>query len=151
MFKTGMIILIIYTIIYNIVIAATGDDYYGTASTYNDICFKRNLFAWLPLIALALIFLGSIYVSNFDTIMNCLLLTVFAGFASIINSLHASHHNITTGINMDVSPDNERFKKEVNNEDYGKAAAIGSALYLSHKLKDGINDIADVDNWKEFK
>ena len=50
------IALIIYTIVYNIVIACQGD-YYGTYSTYDDICFKRNLFAWIPAIFSLLWFL----------------------------------------------------------------------------------------------
>lgn len=151
MFKTGMIILVIYTIIYNIVIAATGDDYYGTASTYNDICFKRNLFAWLPLIALTLISLGYLFFGEVLNFVGGLFLFLFYSVACIINSLHASHHNIVTGVNMDIPPDNERFQKEVINEDYGKAALIGSTIYLTHEVKKNVKDFADVDNWKEFK
>lgn len=152
MFKVGLILTIIYSIIYNIVIANQGD-YYGTYTTYNNLCFKRNIFAWLPPISVLLIGLGILFFSNksnFNTFMSWLFLIIATAVAGIINSIHASHTNVDTGYQMDMT-DTERFQKEKNNEKFGKAAAIGGALYSAHNIKKNVKEFTNVDSWKEFK
>ena len=152
MFKTGLILTIIYSIIYNIVIANQGD-YYGTYTTYDELCFKRNIFAWLPPISVLVIGLGILFFSSkidFNTVVSLFFLLIASSIAGIINSIHASHTNVDTGYQMDMT-DTERFEKEENNETYGKAAAIGGALYTAHNIAKGIKELADVDSWKKFK
>ena len=149
MFKIGLILTIIYSIIYNIVIASQGD-YYGTYSTYNDICFKRNIFAFLPVIICVLVFLGCLFFTDFDKIAKSLILICITGFASCLNALHSSHKNINTGYQMDMT-DTKRFDKEVKNELYGKASLIGNTLNSIHHTKKSIKELSDVDSWKEMK
>jgi len=153
MFKFGMVTMIIYTIIFNIVIASSSDMYYGTASTYNDVCFKRNLFAWLPLTSSFLIFLGVLFFgNNFKNIVSSFAYLFFCAISSVINSIHTSHHNVIIGDYMDdVTLDNERYNKEKNNEIYGTAAVIGGLYSVGKHTKKAVKDITDVDSWKEFK
>ena len=150
MFKTGVILTIIYSIIYNIVIANQGD-YYGTYSTYDDICFKRNVFAWLPLISCVLWFLGCLFFSNnFNNIAKSVFLIIITGFVSCINSIHSSHLNVDTGYQMNMT-DTERFQKEEINEACGKVAMICNTIHCLHHTTKTIKDITDVDSWKKIQ
>ena len=160
MFKIGLIILIVYFLCYNVIIEIQ-QDYYSTYSTkgnvkineskYDGICFKRNIFAWLPPI---LVIFAGIWIfyfkSNPDTLFSLLGLLFFSSIAGMINSLHASRINIDIGKQTDMT-DTKRFKREENNITYGKASIIGGTLYSAHHIKKNIKEITDVDNWKEFK
>lgn len=151
MFTAMIWIIIIYTIVFNIYISASSDEYYGTYTTYNDICFKRNVFAWLPLISTFLIFLGILFfANNFDNIAKMFFIMLFSGVLSVISSIHTSHHNISIGDFMDQT-DTERYQKEVVNEVAGTASLIaGTYSVIKHTAK-GIKEITDVDSWKKMK
>ena len=148
MFKIGMWILVIYTIVFNIVIAVSDDEYYGVS--YNDYCFKRNVFAWLPLIVSVLILGGSFIFGSFDTVVASFFLMFFSMPVCAASSIHCSKHNQRIG-EFCGETDSERYQKEQNNERYGKIAATGSAYSIYKHGKKAVKDLTDVDNWKEFK
>ena len=75
---------------------------------------------------------------------------MISSIAGVINSIHASHTNVNTGYQMDMT-NTDRFEKEETNELYGKASLIGGTIYTAHNIKKDIKEITDVDNWKEFK
>ena len=121
MFKIGLIILIVYFLCYNVIIEIQ-QDYYSTYSTkgniqineskYDGICFKRNIFAWLPPILVILIGIWIFYFKAIpDTLFSLLGLLFFSSIAGMINSLHASRINIDIGKQTDMT-DTKRFKKE---------------------------------------
>lgn len=150
MIKAYAIILVAYTIVYNIVLTAQGD-YYGTYSTYDNICFKRNLFAWLPVIASVVIFLWAILFSDsFDITAKSLLLIFGAWVSSIICLIHSHSKNIDTGTSMHMQ-NTKRYHYEEKEETMGKVSTIASTAYIAHSIKEGVKDVTDVDNWKEMK
>lgn len=150
MFKIGVAILIVYTVIYNIVIHSQGN-YYGTQSTYEDICFKRNLFAWLPAIISFLLGLGFLFFCfDIDNILSAFFLFLFSLFPCMISATHASHVNVNTGNQMKMN-NTERYQKEVDNENYGKAGIILTTASIIHNTKKAVKDIADVDSWDKMK
>ena len=148
MFKVGMWILVIYTIVFNIVIAVSDDEYYGVS--YDDYCFKRNIFAWLPTTVSLLIFGGSFLFGSFDTIVASFFIFFFSMPAGVISSIHCSKHNQRIG-EFCGETDSERYQKEQNNERYGKISAVGGAYSIYKHDKKAVKDVTDVDNWKTFK
>ena len=160
MFKIGLIILIVYFLCYNVIIEIQ-QDHYSTYSTkgnvkineskYDGICFKRNIFAWLPPI---LVIFAGIWIFYFksdpDILFSLLGLLFFSSIAGMINSLHASRINIDIGKQTDMT-DTKRFKKEEDNITYGKASIIGGTIYSAHHIKKNVKELTDVDSWKESK
>ena len=160
MFKFGLIILGVYFLCYNVIIEIQ-QDYYSTytakgnvqikESKYDSICFKRNIFAWLPPILAILIGICIFYFKPIPkTLFSLLGLLFFSSIAGILNSLHASHVNVDIGQQTDMT-DTKRFEKEKNNATYGKVGIIGGTLYSAHHIKKNVKELTNVDSWKELK
>ena len=148
LFKVGMIILGLYTIGYNCYIAMSS---YELNEDYDIFCAKRNFFAFLPLImSLLFWFITLLSKIKFDYKVHAFFTTFFSIPMVVVNSIHASHCNREIG-EYNNKTDTERYKKEKNNETYGKAAAVGGTIYTVHHTKKKIKELTDVDSWKEFK
>jgi len=93
MFIIGILIMITYELIYNLVISFSRNKHYKTISVCKKTFYVRNIFAWLPLIAYLFIFLFCWFFCEFDAIFSSFFLLFFSLPLAILSSLHERHYD----------------------------------------------------------